>query len=403
MRAKLTMARLKAAQQAVQALGAKQTVIFDDGPVRGFGVRVNRESMLAFCDYHHAGRKSRMAIGRIGELSIDEARKRAAKIRVLATAGEDPLGQKRAIEAESRRARVGLTVAEAIADWIKENSAEWSASTRRTYETAMARDVIPAIGKLPVKDLSREVLVSIVTRVKARSASSASLLLKTIKSWISHLDARGLIDGVTLPKSSTVVKRPGVRDRVPSSELLAAIWRASATLRPRSRAMVRILMLTGQRRRTVQLARWQDINLESGTWAIPATAMKSRAAHVVALGPLAIAELKALPWSATWCFADGLKAPNRWNDILEQLRPVTGRDWAPHDIRRAVTTFAAARGFNRLHIKALLGHVVATGVDRSYDKHPYSPEAARVALAWQRHLAEIVGEPESAAVVQLRG
>jgi integrase len=403
MKTKLTMARLKAAQEAVRQLGAKQTVLFDDGPVRGFGIRINRNSMLAFCDYSYAGRKSRMAIGRIGELSIEDARRRAAKIRVAVTAGEDPLSQKRAAEAEVRKARVGLTVAEAITDWIKEHSTEWSASTRRTYETAMARDVIPAIGKLPVKDLGRENLVAIVTRVKARSSSSASLLLRVIKSWITHLDARGLIQGVDLPKAQKIVKTPKPRDRVPSDSLLAALWRASEQLRPRSRAMLRLLILTGQRRHTVALMRWSDLDLASGTWTIPPGAMKAGKEHVMALGPLAVAELRSLPRSVMWCFAVGQKPPNRWNGILDALRSAAGDGWAPHDVRRAVMTWAVAKCYPRDHAKALLGHAIAVGIDKAYDKHPYRTEAARVARAWQSHIAEIIGEPETATVVQLRG
>src|SRR5262245_37689997 len=204
MKVKLTNARLKTAQEAVRALGVKSRVLFDDGPVRGFGVRVNHGCMLFFADYPHCGIKRRMAIGRAGEISIEQARKRAATIRLAATAGEDPLGAKRAAEIEARRARIGLTVSEAVADWITENTPEWSVSTRKAYASAMSRDVLPLIGTLPVRDLDRETLVALVTKVKARSTSSASMLLRVIKSWTSHLDSRGLVQ-VSLPKSSKVV------------------------------------------------------------------------------------------------------------------------------------------------------------------------------------------------------
>jgi len=248
------------------------------------------------------------------------------------------------------------------------------------------------------------VIMAQITKVRARSRTTASLLFRIVKAFISYLDDHGLIEGISLPKAGRVAKAPEPRTRTPSPGLLVTVWRASdARLTPQSGALLRMIILTGQRRRTVESMRWGELELDRGRWHIPASSMKSRKPHVVALGQLALALLGELPRLGPYVFSDGPKAPQRVTNIVQALRPETGSEWSAHDFRRAITTWAVARGFPRDHVKAAIGHTIVTGIDRAYDQHPYEAEAARVLLAWQAHVAELIGPASAAQVIRLVG
>jgi integrase len=80
-----------------------------------------------------------------------------------------------------------------------------------------------------------------------------------------------------LPLPTTITKR----DRVLSDEEAAAVWRAAGE--DPFGAMVRLLMLTGQRREEVAGMTWAELSEDLATWTIPATRTKNGIPHIVPL------------------------------------------------------------------------------------------------------------------------
>lgn len=58
--------------------------------------------------------------------------------------------------------------------------------------------------------------------------------------------------------------------------------------------VINILLLTGQRRGELALARWSDISFEEKTWTIPDEHSKSGRGHIVPLSEWAVKEFRAL-------------------------------------------------------------------------------------------------------------
>jgi integrase len=75
--------------------------------------------------------------------------------------------------------------------------------------------------------------------------------------------------------------RPGGKERpkdrtLGDTEIKALLANLDDVLRaPRMACAIRILLLTGQRRGELALARWRDIDLEAKTWTIPAAHSKT--------------------------------------------------------------------------------------------------------------------------------
>ncbi len=95
----------KRAVDAAHANGKRQS--FWDSELRGFGLVVQPSGAKSYVVryYTPSGRDRRLTLGRHGELTPDQARKRAADVLAEVRAGRDPLAEREA----SRRA---VTVAE---------------------------------------------------------------------------------------------------------------------------------------------------------------------------------------------------------------------------------------------------------------------------------------------------
>ena len=74
------------------------------------------------------------------------------------------------------------------------------------------------------------------------------------------------------------MKRPAKstsRERVLADDEIQSIWNASTELGYPFGTVVKLLLLTGQRRDEVASMRWDDLDLEKGLWTQPAESNKS--------------------------------------------------------------------------------------------------------------------------------
>jgi integrase len=147
---------------------------------------------------------------------------------------------------------------------------------------------------------------------------------------------------------------------------------------------------------------WRELDLDAGVWRIPAGKMKAARKHQIALSALAVEQLKGLPVKGPFVFSDTKAAPVRLNRISRTLKQVVGDGWSWHDFRRAFMSWAVANGHPREYAKAALAHQIKSKLDQSYDQHDYAPEAARVMLAWQRHVEQLIKDGGPGKIVSLR-
>ena len=103
--------------------------------------------------------------------------------------------------------------------------------------------------------------------------------------------SKGLVE--TSPVMGTKPETREVsRDRVLSDEELRAVWKQAGD--GDYGAIVRLLILTGQRRDEVGAMRWPEVDLDKALWTIPAERTKNRRAHDVPLSEEAITVLKGI-------------------------------------------------------------------------------------------------------------
>ena len=121
-----------------------------DGALKGFGVRVKRSGAKSyFVQYRNSeGRTRRLVLGRVGELTPDQARELASDRLKQVRLGGDP-------SAERHAARAGITVAELSDMYLADAKGRIKPSTLAMDRSRIECHVKPLIGRRAVSGLTR--------------------------------------------------------------------------------------------------------------------------------------------------------------------------------------------------------------------------------------------------------
>ncbi len=140
-------------KRTVDALKVEKDTVFWDSELSGFGVRVYPNSGKTNVVQTRAGGKpaSRIAIGRHGVVTAEEARRRAALIVSRIKAGEEPVP-----EPPTVRQANGPTVAELARRFLEDHvAARCKLATAAAYRFAIEKHILPAFGTLSALAVDR--------------------------------------------------------------------------------------------------------------------------------------------------------------------------------------------------------------------------------------------------------
>jgi len=186
--------------------------------------------------------------------------------------------------------------------------------------------------------------------------------------------------------------------------------------------LLRMLLMTGQRKSEVAEAQWREFDLDKKLWTVPSERFKSGSTHTVPLSDDMMALLKTLPkWKGDFLFSStGGKTPvNGSSKAKERLdtrmlltlkamarkrgddpRSVLLESFVIHDLRRTVRTRLSSLRIADAVSEAVLGHA-KKGLLRVYNQHRYLDEMREALGAWATLLRGIVETVSN--VVPLRG
>ena len=195
------------------------------------------------------------------------------------------------------------------------------------------------------------------------------------------------------------------RERVLSDDELRHVALASLDLGAPFDALVRLLIITGQRRDEVAGLSWRELDQDRREWILPSGRTKNGQVHaVLPLNELAVSELDDRCGSERWprtglVLTTNGKTPvsgfSRAKARLDRLiaqHSVDGMpSWRLHDLRR---TFAT--NMQRLDVRfevteALLNHVSGSksGVAGVYQLHDWAPEKRAAMDKWSGKLTSL--------------
>jgi integrase len=167
------------------------------------------------------------------------------------------------------------------------------------------------------------------------------------------------------------------RARVLSDDEIRLVWAACADLGTYG-ALIRVALLTGQRKAKLATMRWQDID-GSGNWTIPTEAREKNNPGMLQLPAQVRAIIGAQPEVADNPFVFTGRCKLAFNSFSAGKRDIDEMvaipPWVFHDLRRTAKSLMARAGVRPDISERVLGHVIG-GVEGTYDRHGYGEEKA---------------------------
>ena len=219
------------------------------------------------------------------------------------------------------------------------------------------------------------------TRNRARTSLSA---------FFAWAITEGLLE--TNPVQGTAKASEGNgRERVLTNAEIAKLW---ATLSDgRFGEIVRLLLLTGQRRNEIGNLNWTEIDLARKLIVFPPDRTKNARLHELPLSRQALEIISRQPRrnSSAFLFSDtkGFKGWDQGKIRLDRRLGIA--EWRLHDLRRTCATGMAELGIQPHIIEAVLNHVSGhkAGVAGIYNRARYVDEMRSALQRWADHLYQI--------------
>jgi integrase len=185
---------------------------------------------------------------------------------------------------------------------------------------------------------------------------------------------------------------------------LRAVWLASDPSTDYG-AIIRVLLLTGQRREEVGGMRWGELDLDRAKWTLPPERTKNGRPHHVPLSRQAVSILAVRPRldsrEAVFGRSDG-KGFSGWSKCKQRLdaEVMLAKPWVVHDLRRSVVTGMAEIGVAPHVIEAIVNHVSGHkgGVAGIYNRATLMPERTVALQRWADHLESLLARDQAGNV-----
>jgi integrase len=352
--------------------------------------------------YRHGGKEKTLAHGVFPDVTLKEARDKRDVAKKLIAAGVDPIAKRRdddAAERLEKSAAAAILVAQratlfsGVAEsYFEKMHRAWSATHCRDVRRIIDRELVPALGAVPMRSIKRSDIQVLLDQIVKRGALTfAKDVRMYFRAIHKHFNAA----------QDDEIPDPSVRTDLPNPPA----ERGHAALAPQEigpflrtlqhsdagavvRIAVRMLLLTAVRTTELRAAKWDEFHIEAALWRVPGERMKARRGHVVPLSPQVLALLAALrlhTGRGIYLFPNGRDddRPMSENAVLAAIKRMgyqarlTG-----HGMRAMFSTWAHEAGYKSDAVERQLAHAPANKVKAAYLRSEFMDERVVMLRAW---------------------
>jgi integrase len=362
-----------------------------DGGCRGLLIKISpRGERVWAVRLTINGNRIYHTLGGYPAVGLSEARRRADDYISHARDGASPKETDARIRAET------LTVADANGLYIEAMGNTLAKNTIALKKAIFRDHILPVAGKRLIKKIRRADVVEIVDFVKSKGMKvQANRVFSEFMAMLRWAEQSDYIDGV--PSFNKFKTKEHPRRRTLTGEELGIVWKTSKEIGCLSGDFIRLLILSGQRRDDVRLMRWEEIDMKSRLWTIPANRYKTRIAHVV---PLTTPMMKVLHvrWkNDTTGFVLAGRSPekpfNGASGALRRLRTKSkiSENFTLHDFRRTCRSQLPRLGVDDTTAEMVIGHA-KQGMAKVYDQYDRIDERTDALEQWATYVISVAGE-----------
>lgn len=348
------------------------------------------------------GQRKPHTLGPWPAMGLASARKAAEAGRSLVAQGIDLNSHKKGVKVAAVQKAVADndTIKQLFEDFMSKKSA--SDVYVKNIRAAFIADVLPEIGVMRPQDVTRADILKILRTIEARGSA---VMLRRVRMWLKHVFEYGVDDeeraNLTVMPVPTGHMRsfipaepgsfPAVTDPDEAGQLMVAI----GTFRPYvTRTYLTLAAHLFQRPTELRTATWDQFNLDSAVWVIPADVMKKEREHWVPLSPVVVEMLKKHKGVVG---DEGHLFPGRNHNksiTLETAEKAIhsigfkGRH-CPHGFRAMARTIGEERlGIDEKFLEKQLSHEEQDKVKRAYNRAQFWKDRVALMQRWSQFLVD---------------
>ena len=356
----------KLSKRTVDALSVEsRDAVFWDRDLPGFGVRVYATGRKVYVVQTRgpSGGPSRVTIGRHGQLSADEARRRAVVIIDRIKRGEDPVPPPPA---------PAWRVADLAERYMEAHVAvNCRPGTVGLYRHIVTAYILPELGELPIEAVDRAQVSALHYQLRDKPYQ-ANQAVNILSKMFRLAEAWGRTPPGRNPCRSVRRYKERRRERFLTADEYRRLGRvldeaeADGSILPSAIAAIRLLMLTGCRKNEILTLRWDDVDHTAAELRLRDSKTGARRVPLTLAAATVLADIPRITGNP-WVIAGQKPGAHLVgiDTIWIRLRARAGlTDVRIHDIRHSYASRALALGEGLPMIGKLLGHAKVTTTAR---------------------------------------
>ena len=301
-----------------------------------------------------AGRQRQVKLANYGDVTFEQVRKLAKRLRSEVVLGGDPLAAKR----EKRAVPTYATLAaQHIAHAKTYQRSSWST------DGIIRNHLLPRFGRLRLDEItSQQISAFLAEKLAAGFAPATVEKIRVVLGKSYALAQEWQLPGADRNPVRSV-KRPvfdNQRTRSLSAAEVERLLNAAAnSANPQLKPIVHLLLLTGARKSELLQAKWEHVDLQRRQWLIPMS--KTGRARHVPLSQQAIDVIEQLPrLEGCALLLPNLETGQCFVSLKKAWRTAREEACLPglrlHDLRHAFASFAVSAGIDLYAVGRILGH-----------------------------------------------
>jgi integrase len=333
---------------------ASGQVLYRDATLPGFGLRVGIKSKMYFVEGQVRRRTVRTTIGRHDVFAPEVARRRALKVLAEMADGRNPNEERRA-----RRAAT-MTVQQSFDSFFERRAL--AATSKENYHRSIDIYLSDWAGK-PIAEVSRRMVLDRHRRIAEQhgpvTANNVMRHLRSVYNFTSAAHGELPPNPVSILTQARAWNAERRRRSVVPAHGLPKWWRAVHAEEDYVRDFLLIALFTGMRRSEVARLRWEFIDLEGRTLAVPTTKNGDRLELPLSnfLHDLMLARRDSDP-DGDWVFPGRGESGHmvETKKFYARVTKTSGIRFTLHDLRRTFITIAESLDIPHYALKRLLNH-----------------------------------------------
>lgn len=351
--------------------------------------------MLWRLRYRLNGKENIFSIGTYPEISLAEAREVRDDAKKIIKQGISPTAARK----QAKIAKVGIASFETIANQLMNDKR--GTITESSYKhdcSLLRRDILPAIGKMPIDTIKAPHLLEMAKKVEARGAGTvARKSLRLTGTVMRYAKRLGLIeyDPTTGLSEALKPRKTQHMARIPESELPLLLQKIDAYIgEEMTRIALKIITLTFVRSKELRNMEWSEVDFDKKEWRIPASKMKMGKVHIIPLSTQVIAlleRLKLLTGDKQYAFYSSRSfKPIGESTLLNAIWRLGFKDhMTVHGFRGLASTILHEKSYLHAAIELQLAHSDKDQVSASYNYAGHLPYRRKMMQEWADYIDEL--------------